>query len=919
MRPLKITMSAFGPYAKECTLNLSELGTSGLYLITGPTGSGKTSIFDGITYALYGEASGEIRDSSMLRSNYADATTLTYVELEFLVREKVYKIKRIPEYLKPKQRGEGFTTQSMQVELTLPDGTIIDKKNLVQEKINEILGVNKDQFCNICMIAQGEFLKLLNAETKERIKIFRNIFKTEKYLSLQDKLSEIAKAIYLDYKDKEKSINQYVSGIIPPYSPILQEGLEQAKQNQMLTEQVVSLLESILLETNNLLKENKENLAKKETELQKVATTLSNLQDKQTKLSELEKTKILLQEKTEVLNSLNAQKTEQEKLIPTAEEKEKQVVEINLSLDTYTLLDGLEKEIVALQRDIETKSKNLVSSKETLDKTTSQIKQVKDKLKTLSNVGETLQKHESAINILRGQLIDIVSLKNLFLEIDKNEKALKTAQEEFLKLEVISKKSANEYIALNGLFLSEQAGILADKLSLGEPCPVCGSTTHPQKATKAPFAPSREQLEKAKEKADLDNKNLTKASQKASALNGELKANLNVAKQKSDILYKDTVVDLEFLIKEETKTINLGKELATTIENLTKSYKEKQQLEKDLPILEQQEKDLTSLRLQETEKLSSLKATLEQKQEQSTNLKQKLKFKSLLDAKEQIALLEKDAKIIRDTLKKLEEEIISCDKQKTELSTKVSSLQEQTKDFTVENLESVKAKLSQLKLEKEELLAVQQTLTTNLTTNGNIKNNLVLSLKNIAEIDKKHRLITSLSKTANGNLEGKAKLSLETYILTTYFDKIIARANLRFMIMSSGQYELKRKESADRLNSHYALDLDIIDHYNGTQRNVKSLSGGESFMASLSLALGLSDEVQSSAGGIKLDTMFIDEGFGTLDEGVLPLALSALNKLADDNKLIGIISHVSELKEKIDKKIIVSKEKTGGSTAKISD
>ncbi|MBO4963266.1 MAG: SMC family ATPase, partial [Clostridia bacterium] len=351
MRPLKITMSAFGPYAKDCTLNLSELGTSGLYLITGPTGSGKTSIFDGITYALYGEASGEIRDSSMLRSNYADATTQTFVELEFLVREKVYKIKRIPEYLKPKQRGEGFTTQSMQVELTLPDGTIIDKKNLVQEKINEILGVNKDQFCNICMIAQGEFLKLLNAETKERIKIFRNIFKTEKYLSLQDKLSEIAKAIYLDYKDKEKSINQYISGIIPPYSPILQEGLEQAKQNEMLTEQVVSLLERILLETNNLLKENKENLAKKETELQKVATTLSNLQDKQTKLSELEKTKILLQEKTEVLNSLKARKTEQEKLIPTAEGKEKQVVEINLSLDSYTLLDGLEKEIFTLQRD----------------------------------------------------------------------------------------------------------------------------------------------------------------------------------------------------------------------------------------------------------------------------------------------------------------------------------------------------------------------------------------------------------------------------------------------------------------------------------------------------------------------------------------------------------------------------------------
>ncbi|MBO4963229.1 MAG: hypothetical protein J6C97_05585, partial [Clostridia bacterium] len=578
------------------------------------------------------------------------------------------------------------------------------------------------------------------------------------------------------------------------------------------------------------------------------------------------------------------------------------------------------KEIFTLQRDIETKTKTLAISKETLDKTTSQIKQVKDKLKTLSTCKEEKQKQETEkLNLLKKHE-EIKALKNNFEDIISKEKELKLAQQEVLSLKQISENSNKEYIALNGLFLSEQAGILADKLSLGEPCPVCGSTTPPNKATKAMIVPTRLELENAKIKADTDTSNLTKASEKTRQILGELNAKKEQAQTKSQQLFANDInVDLQFCSLQLQEIVNKGKLVAESIKILSQQVTERDLLEKDLPILEQQEKDLTSLRLQETEKLSSLKATLEQKQEQSTNLKQKLKFKSLLDAKEQIALLEKDAKIIRDTLKKLEEEVISCDKQKTELSTKVSSLQEQTKDFSLDNLESVKAKLSQLKLDKEELLAVQQNLTTNLTTNGNIKDNLVLSLKDIAEIDKKHRLITSLSKTANGNLEGKAKLSLETYILTTYFDKIIARAILRFMIMSSGQYELKRKESADRLNSHYALDLDIIDHYNGTQRNVKSLSGGESFMASLSLALGLSDEVQSSAGGIKLDTMFIDEGFGTLDEGVLPLALSALNKLADDNKLIGIISHVSELKEKIDKKIIVSKEKTGGSTAKISD
>ncbi len=920
MRPLKLTMSAFGPYAKEITLDLTQLGSNGIYLITGDTGAGKTTIFDAISYALYGEPSGEIRKSNMLRSQYAQDGTLTFVELEFLVREKVYKIKRQPEQQRPSRRGDGFTTQPMQVELTMPDGSIIDKKNLVDEKIIEIIGVDKKQFCQICMIAQGDFLKLLNTETKERIEIFRKIFKTEKYLYLQEKLKDLSREVENEYKDKNKSISQYINDILPPYSPILLDQLNNAKQGKMLTQDVISLLEAIILEINNLTKKSKESLAEKETQIEKNAVEFSKQTEKQKSLQELEQCKNLLKDKSEILKDLNSQKLKQTELIPSAENQEKQALEIKVSLNDYTLLDSLEKDLLSLQKELKDKTKSIENNTDLLNKKSTLILSKKEILKTLSTSGEELQKLENQRTNLRTKLTQINDLKTLYTQIEEKEVLLTKLQNEFLSLQKISKESFEKFNILNELFLSEQAGILAEKLNIGEPCPVCGSLEHPKKANKAYNAPTKEDLEKAKEQANTADSNATKASEKANALKGELEANKNQATNNASQLFEDVKkVNLEFLKAQITEITNQGKLLKEKIENLEKQIKEKELLEKEVPTLEREKEDINALILKNTTEQSSIKATIKQKDEQALNLKQKLKFKNLQEANNQKTLLENNAKQIRDTLKLLEEKVNACDKENTELIAKISTLKEQTKDFSKTYLDSLTQEKDTLAKEKKEILDKQQNLITNLTTNQGIKENLIKSQKDIAEIEKKYSIISSLYKTANGNLEGKAKLSLETYILTTYFDKIIARANLRFMIMSGGQYELKRKISADRLNAHYGLDLDIIDHNNGTQRNVKTLSGGESFMASLSLALGVSDEVHSSAGGIKLDTMFVDEGFGTLDEGVLSLALSALNKLADNNKLVGIISHVAELKEKIDKKIVITKEKHGGSTAKITD
>ena len=917
MRPLQLKISAFGPYSSLVALDLTKLGTSGLYLICGDTGAGKTTIFDAITFALYGEPSGEIRKANMLRSKYAESSTQTFVELQFECNNKTYFIKRIPEYERPKTKGEGTTIQKAEAELHLPSGEIITKTIDVNNKIKEIIGVDKNQFCQICMIAQGDFLRLLNADTPTRLKIFREIFKTENYLALQNKLKEELSKVLNLYNTAKNSLNQYIGGVLCPENSIYQEKLELAKTNNLF-------LEDTLLVVDELLKQDKtteENLQKELDKCeQQIVLNTSNLtqcleQEKQT--NTLKETLLLLEEKNNLLNKLKQEQNTLQTLAPSYLEKEQTLLSIKLQLQDYESLNLLEQDLTNLTNCLkqqQTDILNLTNKQNNLSNELTNNKALQEKL---SLAGETYQKLINERDTLRESFKNYNNLLTLKNELLIDCTKLKASQEKYLQLFNISKEKNVAYETLNALYLSEQAGILAENLQIGLPCPVCGSTNHPIKAVKAFNAPTKEQVENAKTQYDTASSNAQKESLIAGELKGKVAEKTNVITQTTQELFNTQEISIDLLKTELAKVKTRGEELKIKIEQEEKNAILLKSLNSKIPT---QETELEKLKEQIStlnQEIASSNTKLTEKTQQKNTLLQKLKFESLLQASTQIQLLTQDINSYKSKIEKVNKDIEEIQNTCSELNGKTLTLKEQTKTFSKESLVLLEQEKIKLNITKAEINRNLQQIKTRIDTNKTAKENIVSKEKELLEIEKKLILISSLSNTANGQLTGKHKIMLETYILSTYFDRIISRANLKFMIMSNGQYELKRKTFADKLSSQGGLDLDVIDHFNGSERNVKSLSGGESFKASLSLALGLADEVQSSAGGIKLDTMFIDEGFGSLDEESLKQAISALNKLAEGNRLVGIISHVTELKEKIDKQIKITKDKFGYSKAEI--
>jgi len=919
MRPLKLKMSGFGPYAQTVDLDLSLLGNKGLYLITGDTGAGKTTIFDGITYALYGEASGTERDENMLRSKYASTSTPTEVELEFLVGGNVYSIKRNPEYLKPKLRGEGFTTQKKEVLLTLPDKSTLSKESEVNEKIREIIGVNKEQFCQVSMIAQGNFLKLLNSDTKERVKIFREIFKTYNYEKLQNTLKGELSQIYQQYTAEKNSINQYIDGVIcDSNSPFLEE-LNIAKQGKLFDTEVATLIEKIISYDTSLKSNAEENLKIIEKELEVISANETKAEETEKQQLQLKDNLDLLKNKQELFNSLQESLKIQKEQLNSSEKLKAEIATLEAKLPDY---DTLEK----LKIDINSLSKEKNSNKEELNKLSlkqktdlEEFNKLKERLSFLTSSAENLQKLLNERDSIATKYLSVKELTDNIASYKNEQKKLKDAQELLKNKQRVYEKALLEHEALQSAYLNAQAGILAETLQSGQPCPVCGSYSHPNKAVKPVSAPNKEALEKAKIKRNTADSERINQSQKTSKILGNVETIKNVILEQGNTLFPQ----IEFNLLEEKASalfdslLKKGKEVANSIAEEKKKLEEKEKLEKDLPIKEE-----NSLLLQEkitnvNNKLLSLEATLTEKNSQFINLSSKLDLPNLEEATKKINNLKSLVNATQEQFNEAEKKATSCEREVTEIKGKISQLKTLLSNKTILDKVSLLARKEEKIKIKNSTLDLLQNISSRLSNNNIAKGKIAEKRESIFKTEQKYSLIKALCDTANGQVSGKEKIMLETYVLTTYFDRIISRANLRLMIMTGGQYELKRKLVADNAKSQSGLDLDVLDHYNGTTRSVKSLSGGESFKASLSLALGLSDEVQSSAGGIQLDTMFVDEGFGSLDEESLSQALSALNKLAEGNKLIGIISHVSTLKEKIDKQILVTKQKSGGSKVDI--
>ncbi len=915
MRPIKLTMSAFGPYASKTVLDLDRLGTSGLYLITGDTGAGKTTIFDAITFALYGEASGDNRESTMFRSKYANAETPTEVELTFVYAGKEYYIKRNPEYERPKTRGEGFTTEKANAELHYPDGRVVTKLREVDRAVEEIMGIDRNQFTQIAMIAQGDFLKLLLASTDDRKKIFQKIFRTRCYYVLQEKLKSESGKLGREYDTISASICQYINGIVCDEDDVLAIKVKNAKAGMCSTEETLELLSTLIAndkEEEEKLDDEQKNIGKS---LEEITATLTNHETWSKARKSLEKSKSDLDEAIATLEVLKTNLQSEEANKSKVEAIRNQIAAIEAEIPEYQELDAKIKERDTLQKGTDKLSKDITEQKGKLESLKKELEVLSGERKTLEKADKDKSELEAKKQKEEDKRKAVKDISKELKALEKLEKQLKKDQETYSKLAEDVQLKDKEYQRLFKLYLDEQAGIIAETLVEGTPCPVCGSTNHPIKAVKAENAPTKERLDESKSTYEAAQKEAQIASEKAAKTKGQADEKRDAVLLMLNEMFGDVTVDnADRLIKDKTAEIaTMLEEVQNAIDEQQKRIHRRDEIDELLPKKKEYLDNLINSISDNEKILSGNNATLLSLKTRIDELVEKLKYESEKKAKDAKNELQGEQKKLEDAYKAADDAVKSQNEKIAGFKAAIKEAENTLADAKEIDEESTKANQKELKSRNSEIDEKKKVINARKAANESAEKGIKAKSAEVLAVEAKWSWVKALSNTANGNISGKEKVMLETYIQMTYFDRIIARANTRFMVMSGGQYELKRRKEAENNRSQSGLELDVIDHYNGTERSVKTLSGGESFKASLSLALGLSDEIQSSAGGIKLDTMFVDEGFGSLDDESLDQAMRALQNLTEGNRLVGIISHVSELKERIEKQIVVTKEKSGGS------
>lgn len=919
MRPLMLKLSAFGPYADQTEIDFTKLGTGGIYLITGDTGAGKTTIFDAITYALYGNPSGNNREVSMFRSKYAQPDVPTQVELTFDYYGKKYVVQRNPEYERANKRGEGTTKQLAGAQFIYPDGRVVTKIKEVDQAVKDVMGIDRNQFCQIAMIAQGDFLKLLLASTKERMEIFRHIFKTEGFSRLQERLKKESGAVGEECTFLRNSILQYMGGIVCEQDLVYHPLAEQAKKGELTIEDTLKLIEKLLEEEGAKEKRLEEKRRKLQKELDEVKARIIKGKEAVRAGKELEENERRYEQLT--LQSVQLEKGYKEAKGQQEEsKKDSQILgEIKAALAEYDELERGNLQLIRNQNFLQKAKEELCKNEEEIKKLEKELILFREEEKGLQKAGEEKVRLEAEKKKKEEQY---QSLRTLFYQIQEAKQLQDTYQKEVIvykqKAEKLEKTEA-DFRAKNKAYLDAQAGILAENLKEGEPCPVCGAVDHPKPAPKSSYVPNRQELEKLQEIITKENEEVKAASQKAGTVKGALEEKKKaVEAEKSLLMGEESFENLFQAVKEKALAIREeGQKIEKEIEKESQKLQRREYLQKIIPAREKAIEEEKRKSLQLKEESGKRLGENETLKERLIILKGKLLYESKEKAQEAIQQLMDNIERRQMQLEKKEREWTGCKEQLIALTSAKKEILKR-----LEGRENIQLELElqrQMYLEEEQgrIEKEEKRVHSAIRANKEALHHILQKSEALQKVEKKYSWVKNLSNTANGTLAGKEKIMLETYIQMNYFDRIIARANVRLMIMTEGQYDLVRSKEALTKQGQSGLDLNVIDHYNGSERSVRSLSGGEAFKASLALALGLSDEIQSSCGGIKLETMFVDEGFGSLDEDSLSQAMKALSQLADNHRLVGIISHVGELKQKIDKQIVVTKDKAGGSRAQV--
>ncbi|OUP45275.1 SMC family ATPase [Pseudoflavonifractor sp. An187] len=923
MRPLHLTLSAFGPYAGQVEIPLEQLGERGLYLITGDTGAGKTTIFDAITYALYGEPSGDNRDPSMFRSKYAQPDTPTWVELVFSYGGQTYTVRRSPEYERPAKRGGGTTLQRAEAELHLPDGRLVTKTREVTGEIVNIIGLDRSQFAQIAMIAQGDFLKLLLADTRSRQEIFRKLFPTRGYMVFQEKVKSESGALQRECEAARASVKQYIDGVLCPREDPMYPQWERAWAGELPIQETVELLEALLEQDRERDTQCSEELEQLDGEWKAVTALLAKAEELEKAQSQLEEAQARRKTCAAQWEAAQQQLEAQTAQAPQLEGLRAQLADLEAGLPRYQELDQLRQNLTAQTQSIRQQSTWLEEQENEQRRREKELELWRQERAGLEEAGAQRERLLGQQTRAQEQSQQLEELSTLLAGCRQARVNLENAQKRYGVARQKAQAAQEDYTGKNQAFLDEQAGILAQQLAEGQPCPVCGSLAHPTPAQLSPGAPTEEELNRVKQAWEAAQQTASTWSVEA----GKARTALEEREQRlrSQMVHvlpeqgADQPLDqvAQAIREAQRKAQEALDQVRGQLRQVEAALARKRQLDTQIPQQEQRLGELEQAIASAREQLAGANSRREELQGQIHTLEGQLRYPQAEQARQEQSDL-------KGKLQRLEEAQTQAQRRANAAQLALTGAEEAVKQLThlVEQSQPVdlvaqRARSQELTLRRAQLTAVQRELHTRITTNRTALEQIQGKTAQLTQLEQRYTWVRTLSNTVNGTLPGKEKIALETYVQMTFFDRILRRANLRLLVMTGGQYELKRRREAAGSRGQSGLEMDVIDHYNGTQRSVKSLSGGESFQASLALALGLSDEIQSSAGGIRLDTMFVDEGFGSLDEESLNKAMGALGDLAQGNRLVGIISHVSELKEKIDKQIVVRKDRTGGSRVEI--
>ena len=920
MRPVKLTISAFGPYAGRVELNLDKLGQEGLYVICGDTGAGKTTIFDAITFALFGKASGKNVRPEMFRSKYALPETPTFVEMTFRYRDKDYTVRRNPDYDRPKARGTGVTRQRADGEFRRPDGSAVTGASDVTREVEALLGLTCGQFTQVAMIAQGDFRKLLEASTEERVKIFRQIFDTGLYQMLQDRLKEDASELKRNCDALAEEVRRDGAAIQCAGDSEHGDTVGQAQQGGLPSRELVPLLDRLLAEDSlqkNALDQKREETDKElEGLIAKIKQGELRKENQKGLNAAQERLKQLHPQIEAAVKALEEALTHQDEIPRLGA----QAAQLEGKLIQYSQLQELTRQIAVLEEQIALEEGRLEAGQAALAVTMDRLARDKDALQKLDGAVLEAEQVRYEREKLEYTVQQLQELKKGILALEHLRASCRNAQSAYREKARLAQEQEEVWQKINRAYLDAQAGVLAKGLCTGAPCPVCGSLEHPHPAPMSQGAPNEAAWKRAEQSGKLAQKQAAEASRAAGELKKELETREEQLCQKAQALlpalHRAALPGMEELSAVETEQNAVLWTAMKQERNANARVEQAKALGETIP---KQERSLAeeNNRLAALDKeIASRKAAAEEKRRQAEELRQALPFPTKREADEKIASLRAEEAARQKRLRDAQTCRNDLEKQQEAAQSKAETYQLLLQDGEDIDLEQTEKRKEALTQEKAALEKESGALQTRLTLNRNAKENLLQHLAKLEESNRRLTWLKALSDTANGALTGQERFRLETYIQTTCFARVLHRANLRLRVMSDGQYDLLRRTEGG-LRGQSGLDLDVVDHWNGTMRGVETLSGGESFLASLALALGLADEIQSSAGGVQLDTMFVDEGFGSLDDEALQKAIQALSQLSKGLRLVGIISHVAGLKERIDRQIVVKKDRSGGSSAEI--